>query len=532
MSRPRAGSAVALAALLFATPLCRAAAQDSPIKPAGGRLLQDTWETAYLGDVRAGYVRYTVRELDEGGGKFLRASKELNLSVRRFGEVSSTRAELGTDETPDGKVLGVFMRQGLGKQQTMELIGVVNGKTLDVTVRGQYNLEREIPWPEGVIGMTGEHNLIRTRKPKPGESFSYRYFEPTANAVVTINATVQEVVPLGQGPAAGRKVLAVELKPERLLNIQLPSSTQFVDAETYEPVRTKAFLPGLGDLTLVPSSRAQATAPIESTKLPDLGLTQSIRLLVLDDPRKRLDQPHELAGIVYRIKLPTLPKDDKVVNVFAQDGRQHLADKDEEARRVDLEVRAIRGPQKLSRPAGQVGEEYRASNYFLNSADPKVRELAQRAVGDETDDWRKALRIERWVHANMKVLNFSEAMATADHVARTLEGDCTEFAMLTAAMCRAVGVPSRIALGLVYFERRDPRTGAVTPMMGFHMWTEVWAKGQWLGLDATLGQGGVGPAHLKVSDSSWHDTKALTPLLPVMRLLSGRPEIQVIQTQR
>ena len=117
-------------------------------------------------------------------------------------------------------------------------------------------------------------------------------------------------------------------------------------------------------------------------------------------------------------------------------------------------------------------------------------------------------------------------MATADHVARNLEGDCTEYAMLAAAMCRAAGVPARTALGLVYFERGGEG------YLAYHMWTEVFARGQWLGIDATLGQGGVGPGHLKITDQSWHDTRSLTPLLPVLRVLSGRPEVSVTAAER
>ena len=64
-----------------------------------------------------------------------------------------------------------------------------------------------------------------------------------------------------------------------------------------------------------------------------------------------------------------------------------------------------------------------------------------------------------------------EALAPADHVARTLRGDCTEFAMLGAAMCRAAGVPSRTAIGLVY---HTDRLG--TPKLSYHMWMEVKAE--------------------------------------------------------
>ena len=55
--------------------------------------------------------------------------------------------------------------------------------------------------------------------------------------------------------------------------------------------------------------------------------------------------------------------------------------------------------------------------------------------------------------------------------------------------------------------------------MAYHMWTEVWVSGQWLAIDATLGQGSIGAAHVKIADHSWYDTHSLTPLLAVARVL-------------
>jgi transglutaminase-like putative cysteine protease len=91
-----------------------------------------------------------------------------------------------------------------------------------------------------------------------------------------------------------------------------------------------------------------------------------------------------------------------------------------------------------------------------------------------------------------------------------------------AALCRAAGIPSRTPIGLVYVD--DPDRG---PLLGFHLWTEVWVKEQWLMLDATLGRGSVGAGHLKVTDHNWADTQTLAPLLPVVRVL-GKIKVEVV----
>ena len=151
---------------------------------------------------------------------------------------------------------------------------------------------------------------------------------------------------------------------------------------------------------------------------------------------------------------------------------------------------------------------------------------AVKALPAFSSDWDKAVAVERWVNRNMKAFEFSQAMATADNVAKTLSGDCTEYAMLSAAMCRALGVPSRTVLGLVYAPAKDGK-----PYLAYHMWFEVYADKQWLPLDATLGLGGVGPGHLKIADHSWHDERTFAPLLPVLRVLSAKPTVSVAKVE-
>jgi hypothetical protein len=68
------------------------------------------------------------------------------------------------------------------------------------------------------------------------------------------------------------------------------------------------------------------------------------------------------------------------------------------------------------------------------------------------------------------------------------------------------------------------------PVMAFHMWTEVFVRGNWVALDATRGQGHVGATHLKITDSSWYETQSLAPLLPVFRVL-GKLSIEVVRVE-
>lgn len=497
-------------------------ATGTSAQETSGRLVREHWDAAFLNGQKAGHFHTTIREFQPEGQTVLRVTRELQLTVKRFGDVAQLRASTGNDETPDGKLLGVFMTQALGTNQLLQLRGTVKEGVLQDAIEGPQvpgkKIERRIPLPDDILTYLGEEDFLAKRRAKPGDRFSYRLFEPTVNNVVRIQLEVKstEELPLEGG---SRRLLRVISKPDPIGDVQLPPSTQWYD-EQYRLVLVQSELPGLGELTLRRTTREAALAP--NGRLQDLG-AQSITL------DRAIPNVHSRRRVVYRVTFTRdferTEADERLTELrekgFAlEEGKQEIVAV--KGRSFDLEVRAKRSPA-ASATNLLVPQEYLDSNYFINSADPKVRELAEQAVGTIGDPWRKAQAIERWVRRNMQAVAFTEAMATADHVARTLRGDCTEFAMLTAAMCRAQDIPSRTAMGLVYY------LDGQRPKLGYHMWTEVWIQGEWLGLDATLGLGSIGPGHVKITDHSWKDVRSMIPLLPVMRVMAGKPRFEVVQ---
>jgi hypothetical protein len=501
----RRTAAVSLGVFLF---IGHAAWAGEPL----GKLILDLWEVAYLKGGKAGHVHTTVRQIERGDDSVRRTTVELHLTVKRFNDTIQLRMETGTEETAAGKVLGVFMRQYLGKDKQLVLTGTVKGKQLFLTVDGKKTL-KPAPWNEATLGLYRQHRIFQERHVKPGDRFDYPSFELAINLVVKTNVEVKdfEDVELAGGKTR-RRLLRVEVRPEKIVDeqnnqIQLPTQILWLDASLL-PVRSQVDVPGLGEMVLYRSTRAGVAAPAPVATLTDIGIGQLLRL------NRRIARPYDTESGVYRIKFTG---EGDPATAFARGGRQQI--KNLKGNTFELHVRASHGPQPGVADKA-IGDEFTQSSYFINCTDARVKAHARRAVGKETDAWQKALRIEHWVHDHMTSTN-DEALATADHVARTLQGDCTEYAMLTAAMCRAEGVPSRTAIGLIYAEVQGG------PALAFHMWTEVWVRGQWVPLDATLGRGYVGATHLKITDHSWHDTRSMTPLLPVVRVL-GKVSIQVV----
>ena len=471
-------------------------------QPAEGKLIEDAWEVVQLGGYRVGHVHISTHEIENKNGKVLQTRVAQELGLKRGNAVQTLAAEQGTSETPDGKVVGVAMRWEQTNQK-----GTVEAKGLHLIVNdGQ--IDKYVPWNNKVIGFYQQFHIYKDRKVKAGDTFTYQSYEPTLTTVVTVHVTVSEAEEV-RTLKGKQKLLRVDLvtdpievpKPgtDEKFKLQLPKLTAWLDKD-FTPIRRQTDFPGIGTVVLQRTDRATATAPLEA--VPDILDNTSVPL------NRTIANAYRTRHVVFRV---TVKDDDDPTTTLAQDGRQEI--KNAKGASFELHVQAVRSPIKVEKPDAAAKEEFLKSNFYLKSDDAKVKSLAETAVGEETDPLKKARRIERWVYENMQNDNRVQAMS-ADRIARELKGDCRQHAMLTAAMCRAAGVPSRTAVGLVYIVDKHGR-----PVMAYHMWTEVWVQGQWLAIDATRGEGSIDAVHVKIADQSWYDTHSLTPLLAVARVL-------------
>lgn len=476
----------------------------------------DYWFAAGVDGQRIGYVQWGAKKAKKNNRELLVGVKYQNFTVSRFGQVVTQWAEESSVENPAGDILLTGMRQGIGRDQALVLNGAVEGKTLKVTGEGAAKGASDTPWPEGVIGCVREPALFKEKQLKAGESFDYPSYIGVINRVVKMTVTLEaeETVALWAKEPA-RKLLRYVSKMEPVGTFKLPPATTWVDAETFEPLKMEFDFPGFGGkVSFLRTTREAATVAV--MRPVELFNAQSIRL------DREIPGIHTGKSVVYKV---SASRDDDAGTLFPPDARQTVKNLDAKAKTFELSVSAARGPVPGAPAQPVPGKEFTSSNYFINWDNDGVKAhaaAATKGLPATATDWDKAAAVERWVNRNMKAFEFSQAMATADNVAKTLNGDCTEYAMLSAAMCRSVGVPSRTVLGLVYAPAKDGK-----PYLAYHMWFEVFAEGQWLPLDATLGLGGVGPGHLKIADHSWHDEKTFAPLLPVLRVLSAKPAVSV-----
>jgi hypothetical protein len=290
------------AAAVFASIILLGAAEP-PVPPD-----RESRETVLLDGTRIGSLQTTLTPLGDTGR--YRVVSVLELNFRCYDKAVRVRREYGDEETSDGRVYSLFMKQLQDGGRQMTLTGTVEGDRLHVVVDGG-RIERRLRWGDTVLGLAAQERLLAERRPKSGERFSFPRFEPTFNTVVNVNVLVKQPEAVAEG---GKKLLRVELKPDRIdlpgNSIQPPGSVVWLD-EGFMPVRREIELDGVGKVLLIRSDRKVAAA--EPEKSVDIGLRT---LIPLD---RRIARSNETRSAVYRVTLKDGPP-----SSFIRDGHQEI----------------------------------------------------------------------------------------------------------------------------------------------------------------------------------------------------------------
>ena len=462
----------------------------------------ESWQVIYLGGQRIGYSHSLIESFERDGKSLIRTSSTTSMTFKRIGDKLVMKQILTTEETLDGQLLKFHFELSNPPARSTSTIGKIDGETLNLEqlVNGEVKLS-SMPWRQDVKSPTFQDRALKESPLKPGENRSFEAFMPEFNKFATIKlvATEPEETSLLTG------------KPRRLMKVKMSQSiipglvvNEFIDDQG-EMLKSTTSMLGL-EMATYQVSREEALKAISGEEL-DLAVSTLIKV-------KNLTKPHDATSIKYRI---TTTGQDPAAMLPTSETQAVKKVSDEVA---EVTVTALPLPEKAQ--AGHVAAEFLASSQYLQTDDARVKEHATKAVGNATDAAEMARRMEKYVNTNLTNKNFSTAIASAAEVADTMSGDCTEHAVLLAAMLRAKGIPSRVVIGLVYVER----LGA----FGGHMWTEANLNDHWIPLDATIGRGGIGCGHLRLHDSSLADDgpSAISNFAPLM-LVGGKLQIEVAE---
>lgn len=165
--------------------------------------------------------------------------------------------------------------------------------------------------------------------------------------------------------------------------------------------------------------------------------------------------------------------------------------------------------------AGTVAR-YRDANAWVQSDHPTLRALARSARANGSIDGRMH-RLVRFVQKHMDGGRQSLGYASALQAATTRSGDCTEFAVLLAALARASHIPARVVGGLVYSSHFTGKGNVFSP----HAWVQVWNGSRWVSFDAGMGEFDSTHIVLAIGDGSVDDYAGLLARVRALRLVDA-----------
>jgi transglutaminase-like putative cysteine protease len=227
-------------------------------------------------------------------------------------------------------------------------------------------------------------------------------------------------------------------------------------------------------ITLQRLSRAEALALRARSDAPDLLTMLQVRPSGVRPP----EGAHRMV-----IRLEGLPGD----RPPPTDATQRL---DADGRTLVISAPEAPFSPPAVRPAASSLAAALACDPLVACDNPKIRARAAAIVGDERDSWRRAVRIERWVDANLVKRPVLSIPSALDVLARR-EGDCTEHTVLFTALARAAGIPTRQIAGLAWSEDLEA--------FGYHAWPEVFVDGRWVWTDPTFGEAIADATHVRLT---------------------------------
>jgi hypothetical protein len=419
--------------------------------------VEEAWMGIYFQDNKIGWLHHTGEPSDDGY-----VLREESLTRLKMMDTPQTIWAGTTCRTDPNFVLTSFVFQLKSNVASLKVSGKVDVKTVHLTIESAGKTQKK------AIRLHRPPYLFTTLKPyltmadlEKGKSFRLPVVLPSTLSQADTVLTVE-----------GREEIEIHGETWEAFRIQVSyagmEATTWCDPEG----RILKEVTPMG-LILV---REDARKAREGLKLGKDAVDITTSTMVpVDEPLK---DPTELRYL--RVRLTGIDP----TRFEMQGGRQRLEQGILEVRKEEFSAL----PQTGIPVPNAVLQDFVGPTPSLQSDNEKIRQLARKIIGHEEDGVEVARLLMDWTYKNLEKRP-TVSLPNALEVLEQRAGDCNEHAALMAALARSVGLPARVAVGVVY-------TGT-----GFfyHAWNEVWV-GSWVTLDPVMAQFPADVTHVKFID--------------------------------
>jgi len=493
---------------------CSDIEEDPSSGPATGanpdNLDAEHWETILINGKSAGFQCLEIHPVEHEGELAYRIDLLSEMKATQFGTSLTIRILGDAVMRPDGTPISFHETVQIGPDM-QSIDGLLQGDSVQAIINiGGAEQTQEIAWHDNAIFMIGVPFSLWTQPMSLGETRALRSFELQQGMTQhQLRAKRKETVRIGNRDL---ELLRIE-DAMQIGGIPVPT-VYWADAEG---TILKSSMGGIAESYQATREEALAVA---STSTVDLGFGIAVPVA------RSLDPPHETRSVRYRVSM----RGDDPSAVFPESDFQTVERIDDHtALMVVSAASTYTGSDSgalLTNESASANAEDTEPTLLITSDDPIVLRLAEKLSWSETppqtpeEAHQAALDVVQLVHDKMQP-GYGRGLVSAAEAAESLSGDCTEHAILAAAIARSIGLPARTAFGLVYVDQT----------FCFHMWTEVQIQGRWVPFDATLSSRGVGAAHIKLAHSSFSEQFPLIELLPTLRVL-GKMDLEIVDIER
>lgn len=454
-----------------------------------------TWMSVLLGGRKIGHLRIDR----ENGPGTVTTTQTLSILLNRSGKSIPLSNMIRSVESSAGQPLAFATRTSMSAMDS-----TVNGERqsdgsfrIATTVGGSTRYSY-ISWPGQALLNDGQRKAMLDAARQPGLHYRLQMFDPATQQAMDVGVEVfgNEPVSLPGG---------TETLSHQRQRLHQDRGDQIMDLWLDGQGRArKGIISMLGrQLEMIACDQACAMAPEQDVDM--------FRAAMVDSPRPLTPNLRE-SFLRYRM---TIQGDIATPLINTDEQRVlHLGGHDWQ---VDV-GNAYAGGQAPPQP------EDLLPNDWLQSDAPAIRALAAEAVGSAADNRQKMRRLRSFVSHYITQHGLDIGYASALEVVNTRQGDCTEYAVLLAAMARAEGIPARVVTGMVYADRYANTSRVFVP----HEWVQAWVGGRWQSYDAALRHFDSTHIALDTGDGDpWHFF-AVTNLFNAMQIVDVVPSWEFI----
>jgi len=498
-----------LAALVGAT----VAEGQAPAGKNSGRVLFDRWYVMSLQGQQMGWMHEHVRQ----HGDRITTSTQMNVALSRGVVSVSVQTASDFTETVDGTPIEAVSVQSLGAGQTVKTMRFGADGIELIWQQGNQKRNSILPHPaESWEPPAAAGRRLAKEAAEGRKQITVRRMDPAAGTTVVEEnwryQSEEAVEAMGKVVPATKWTVTSSMMPSMV-------TTCHIDAQGHMVRTTLTLIPGMG-FEIIQADEQLARAEVTP---PELLISTLVR------PDRPIARPRRLRSAIYELAF-TAPRGAADFSPqLPRGGSQRVVWGDNRTARVIIDLDEPVNPRD-DLPT----DAHRQATAMLNSDDPEIRKLTAQALGPtgrRTPVARRAERLRQFVYRYIHAKSLGVGFATAGEVARTRQGDCSEHAVLLAAMLRSAGIPSRTVSGLLYVDEFAGRQG----VFGYHMWTQAWlggdaGGGRWVDLDATLGNDTPFDAtHIALVRSVLADDTMMNDMVDMAPMI-GRLAIRVIDT--